>query len=82
MLLKSDYQKLRIAHHRMLLRILGSWGRWRDHLTFLYDIIIQKTLAVRALTSMCARLKAGAFIQMKDIRFPKQIMSGKLEKPE
>ena len=29
--LKGDYQTLRTAHHRMLLRILGAWYRSRDH---------------------------------------------------
>ena len=30
--LKGHYQKLRAAHHKMLLRILGAWCRSRDHL--------------------------------------------------
>ena len=36
--LKGDYQKLRAAHHRMLLRILGAWCRSRNHWILLYDL--------------------------------------------
>ena len=36
--LNSDYQKLRAAHRRLLLRILGAWCRSRDYRTLSYDL--------------------------------------------
>ena len=41
--LKGDYQKLRAAHHRMLLRIIGAWCRSRDHRILSYHLALQRT---------------------------------------
>ena len=53
-LLKRDYQKLRAAHHRMLLRILGAWCRSRDHRILSYISPFNGRI-VRILRPPCAR---------------------------
>ena len=41
--LKGNYQELRFAHHRMLLRIFGAWCRSRHHRLLSYDLALRRT---------------------------------------
>ena len=77
--LKGDYQKLRAAHHRMLLRILGAWCRLRDQRTLSYDLALQRTdyESIDATVRTRRLLSAGALIiRMGNRRLTKQIMMG------
>ena len=62
--LKGDYQKLRVARHRMLLRILGTWYRSRDHRILSYNLALQRTGCERIETTVRTRrlLWAGTLI--------------------
>ena len=63
--LKGDYQKLRAAHHRMLLRILGAWCRSRDHRILSCRIALQRTSCESFETTVRTRLLwAGVLIRM------------------
>ena len=53
--LKGDYQKLRAAYHRMLLRILGAWCRSWDHRTLSYHLALQRTGCESIETTVCTR---------------------------
>ena len=81
--LKGDYQKLRAAHHRMLLRILGAWYRSPDHQIFSYHLALQRTGCESIETVMRTRrlLWADALIRMDNRRLPIRIMVGTLENP-
>ena len=81
--LKGDYQKLRTAHHRMLLRILGAWCRSQDHRILSYHLALQRTGCESIETTVRTRrlLWAGALTRMDDHRLPRRIMVGALENP-
>ena len=81
--LKGDYQTLRAAHHRMLLRILGAWCRSWDHQILSYNLTLQRTDCESIETTMCARrlLWTGALIRMDNRVLPRRIMVGTFEYP-
>ena len=70
--LKGDYQKLRAAHHRMLLRILGVLYRSRDHRILSYHLALQRTGCESIETTVRTRrlLWVGALIRMDNRRLP------------
>ena len=79
--LKGHYTKLRTAHHRMLLRILGAWCKSPNKRTLSYKVAFQRTECKSIGTTVRTRrlLWSGALLRMCGYRLPKRIMSGELE---
>ena len=79
--LKGHYAKLRTTHHRMLLRILGSWCKLPNKRILSYKDALQRTECKGIETTVCTRklLWAGVVLRMGDHGLPKRVMSGELE---
>ena len=79
--MKGHYTKLRITHHRMLLRILGAWCKSPNKRILSYKDALRRTECESIETTMRTRrlLWAGALLRMGDHRLPKRVMLGELE---
>ena len=79
--LKGHYAKLRTTHHRMLLRILGSWCKSPNKRILSYKDALQRTECESIETTVRTRrlLWSRALLRMGDLRLPKRVMSGELE---
>ena len=68
-------------HHRMLLRLLGPWGKSPNKRILSYKNALQRTECESIETNLRTRtlLWSGALLRMGDRRLPKRVMSGELE---
>ena len=80
-LVKGHYTKLRTAHHRMLLRILGAWRKSPNKRILSHKDALQRTECESIETTVRMRrlLWSGALLRMGDYRLAKRVMSGELE---
>ena len=79
--LKGHYTKLRTTHHRILLRILGTWGKSPNKRILSYKDALQRTESESIETAMRTRrlLWSGALLRMGDHRLLTRAMLGELE---
>ena len=78
---EGHYTKLRTAHHRMLLRILGAWRKSPNKRILSHKDALQRTECESIETTVRMRrlLWSGALLRMGDYRLAKRVMSGELE---
>ena len=78
---QEHYAKLRTAHHRVLLSIIGAQRKRPDHRMTSYNRALEITRCESIETTLRSRrlLRAGALIRMSGGRRPKRIIFGNLE---
>ena len=78
---QEHYAKLRIVHHRVLLRVIGAQRKRRDHRVTSYNRALEITRNETIETTLRTRrlLWAGALIRMSGGRLPKRVVFGNLE---
>ena len=78
---QEHYAKLRIVHHRVLLRIIGEQRKRPDHRMTSYNHALEMTGCESIKTTLRTRrlLWAGTLLRMSGERLPKRIMLGNLE---
>ena len=78
---QEHYAKLRIVHHRVLLRIIGEQRKGPDHRMTSYNHALEMTGCESIKTTLRTRrlLWAGTLLRMSGERLPKRIMFGNLE---
>ena len=79
--LKGHYNKLRIAHYRMLLRILGASCMSPSNRILSYKDAPQRTEcdSIKATVRTRRLLWLGVLLRLGDHRLPKRVISGELE---
>ena len=82
--LKGPYAKLRTTHHRMLLRILGTWCKSPNKRILSYKDAHRRTAceSIEVTVPTGRLLWAGALFCMSNHRLLKRVMSGELENAE
>ena len=79
--LVGHFNKLRTAHHRMSLQILGAWCKSSNNRILLYKRALQRTgcECIEATVNTRRLLLFGALYCMRDHRLHERIMSGEMQ---
>ena len=76
--LKSHYNKLRTAHHRMLLQILGAWCKTSTNRILSYKDAFQRT-GYESIVRNRRLLWLGVVLRMGNHRLPERVVPGELD---
>ena len=76
---QEHYAKLRIVHHRVLLRIIGAQRKRPDHRMTSYNRALDGCESIETMLRTRRLLWAGTLLRMSGGRLPKRIVFGNLE---